>query len=138
MYEGFEYVRRNGILLKDDYPPFIGASSHRCAKSKSEITQKSVLKNIRTEEHDKQSNEQLRVMIARQPVTVGIMITPHFISYENGIMSEQWLKCSDASNEVNHSVVMIGYGTNDGQNNWHFGQCKDYWIIKNSWGKSYG
>ena len=138
MYEGFEYVSKYGILLKDDYPPFMRSSNQQCAKSQDEIDQKAVLRNIGYVENDKRSNEQLREMVARQPISIGMRMTAHLNSYSNGIMSEQWLHCSDTSNEVNHGVLLIGYGTNDGQNNSLYGQCKDYWIIRNSWGRSYG
>ncbi|VDP70689.1 unnamed protein product [Schistosoma curassoni] len=45
--------------------------------------------------------------------------------YKNGIYQSQ--SCS--STEVNHAVLIVGYGEENGV---------QYWIIKNSWGTSWG
>lgn len=55
-------------------------------------------------------------------------------------MTERFLGCSDSSREVNHGVIIIGYGrTNKLWDKVINGdECKDYWILRNSWGTSWG
>ncbi|KFQ64846.1 Cathepsin S, partial [Phaethon lepturus] len=59
------------------------------------------------------------------PVSVAIDATqPTFFLYRSGVYDDP--RCTQ---EVNHGVLVIGYGTlND----------KDYWLVKNSWGVHFG
>ncbi|NXX79068.1 CATS protein, partial [Urocolius indicus] len=59
------------------------------------------------------------------PVSVAIDATqPTFFLYRSGVYDDP--RCSQ---EVNHGVLVVGYGTlND----------KDYWLVKNSWGEHFG
>nr|XP_009503011.1 PREDICTED: cathepsin S-like [Phalacrocorax carbo] len=59
------------------------------------------------------------------PVSVAIDATqPTFFLYRSGVYDDP--QCTQ---KVNHAVLVIGYGTlND----------KDYWLVKNSWGVSFG
>ena len=45
-------------------------------------------------------------------------------AYKGGIFDSP---CCEAP--IDHAVVVVGYGTEDGQ---------DYWLVKNSWGTHYG
>jgi cathepsin L len=48
-----------------------------------------------------------------------------FHAYESGIFSG----CNQEQPDINHAVVLVGYGEENGQK---------YWIVRNSWSASYG
>jgi C1A family cysteine protease len=61
------------------------------------------------------------------PVAVAIDVTADFFAYRSGVFYDP--TCS--ADRLRHAVLVVGYGTNatTGQ---------DYWIVKNSWGTSWG
>ncbi|XP_076593423.1 cathepsin S-like [Chaetodon auriga] len=59
------------------------------------------------------------------PISVAIDATrPRFTFYRSGVYDD-----SSCTQKVNHGVLAVGYGTLNGQ---------DYWLIKNSWGSTFG
>ena len=58
-------------------------------------------------------------------------------AYKSGVVTEEFMKCSYPDLEVNHGVVMVGYGHVTPRDK-VYGRCKEYWIIRNSWGAQWG
>ena len=61
------------------------------------------------------------------------------MSYSSGIVTEEHLRCSKESYEVNHGIVVVGFGrVAQGHEHVAGGHCDEYWIIRNSWGSNWG
>merc|ERR1711872_869615 len=64
------------------------------------------------------------------PISVAIDAhLPTFHFYKKGVYHDA--KCSSV--HLDHGVLVVGYGTE--QSN---GKGKDYWLVKNSWGETWG
>lgn len=61
------------------------------------------------------------------PVSFAYEVTADFVHYKDGIYSST--KCKNTTETVNHAVLAVGYGEQNGTL---------YWIVKNSWGTSWG
>jgi cathepsin H len=64
---------------------------------------------------------------AAGPVSVAFQVVKDFRFYKSGVYSST--ECKDGEQDVNHAVLAVGYGAEDG---------KKHWIIKNSWGAAWG
>jgi len=61
------------------------------------------------------------------PVGVAIDVTDAFANYKSGVFYDR--SCKGGEFDLDHAVLAVGYGTLNGQ---------AYWIVKNSWGGSWG
>uniref|UniRef100_A0A7N0SY76 Uncharacterized protein n=1 Tax=Kalanchoe fedtschenkoi TaxID=63787 RepID=A0A7N0SY76_KALFE len=67
----------------------------------------------------------LEQIVAIQPVTVGISVSEDFTNYLEGVFTGN---CT--SDDLDHAVTIVGYENVEGGTS--------YWIVKNSWGESWG
>ncbi|XP_065880612.1 zingipain-2 [Euphorbia lathyris] len=116
----FQFViDNNGIDTEDDYP--YQGRQKSCDKSK---LQRHVVTIDGYADVPPNNEKALLKAVATQPVSVGICGSERaFQLYSKGIFT------GPCSTSLDHAVLIVGYGSENGV---------DYWIIKNSWGTSWG
>ncbi|RRT47643.1 hypothetical protein B296_00053600 [Ensete ventricosum] len=62
-----------------------------------------------------------------RPVSVAFEVVNGFRLYKGGVYTSD--TCGKTPMDVNHAVLAVGYGVEDGV---------PYWLIKNSWGEDWG
>jgi len=122
MDQGFEYIKKNGgIDTEKSYPYTAQDGTCHYKKSNSGATCKGFV-DIPT--GDEKALKQAVATVG--PVSVAIDASQEsFQFYSGGIYNEP--QCS--SEQLDHGVLAVGYGTEDGQ---------DYWLVKNSWDTTWG
>lgn len=117
MEEAFSWViNSNGICSDDDYP--YDAKDETCHS----CTPAATISACHSVPID--SSQALKAAVSMGPVSVAIEADQMaFQFYSGGVFDS---KCGT---NLDHGVLVVGYGTDDG---------KDYWKVKNSWGNSWG
>ncbi len=118
----FDFVIENGQCKFNQYPYVSGETktAEDCMKSCTPYAKISDC-------FDVEPNNQLALKQAvfQQPVAVAIEAdTFEFQSYSSGILDTP--KCGT---QLDHGVLVVGYGEEDGQK---------YWLVKNSWSEQWG
>jgi len=118
----FQYIKENhGIDTEESYP--YHADEEKCKFNENNIG----ASDVGFVDIPEGSEEMLMKAVATVgPVSVAIDASqPSFQFYSSGVYEEP--SCS--ADALDHGVLVVGYGTEDG---------KDYWIVKNSWGAKWG
>uniref|UniRef100_A0A146KWT9 Cathepsin L n=2 Tax=Lygus hesperus TaxID=30085 RepID=A0A146KWT9_LYGHE len=127
MDNGFTYIKQNGGIDTEESYPYTGEDGTCNFKASNVGGSDTGFVDIKSG-----SEEDLQDAIANVgPISVAMdasLITFQF--YSSGVYSP-WF-CSSTS--LDHGVLAVGYGS---EKTW-LGGTKDYWLIKNSWGSSWG
>jgi C1A family cysteine protease len=118
----FTFLHENEIVSAEDYP-YEGKEGwcRSRGKPKTDVEVHGFSLDFAQRDEDlKKSVSQLG------PLMINIRVIPTFVFYQNGIYDDP-----DCGQTMNHGMLLVGYGHDDEKN-------LDYWILKNSWGKSWG
>jgi len=118
----FQYIKDNkGVDTEESYP--YEAKDKKCRYNKDNVGATDTgYTDIK--QGDEEGLKQAAATVG--PISVAIDASHmSFQLYRSGVYSEQ--ECS--STQLDHGVLVVGYGTESGS---------DYWLVKNSWGESWG
>ena len=125
----FDWLKDNGgFMLESDYP--YANKKQTCKQDSSKFVDMKVTGYVKLGDGTDtfspvDEGEMKEFWYQTGPLAVALNATPLQL-YTGGIVDyASWL-CGTSG--INHAVTLVGYGK----------ESKDYWIVKNSWGKSWG
>ena len=124
MTNTYAYIKSNGGVNKASYYPYKSGSTNAKGTCKYSGLPANIGAKIIGYVNVKQYDElALKTAVANVgPVAIAMDAgNPSFPVYKSGIYNEP--ACFKTN--LNHGVLIVGYGTN--------AQNQDYWIVKNSW-----
>nr|QCU55012.1 3,4-methylenedioxy cinnamic acid hydratase/lyase [Piper nigrum] len=121
--QAFEYIKYNGGLDTEESYPYAGVNGI-CGYKIENIGVK-VAESVNITEG---AEDELKHAVALvRPVSIAFQVVHDFRSYKGGVYTSQ--ECGSAPMDVNHAVLAVGYGVENGV---------PYWLVKNSWGNDWG
>lgn len=137
MNDAFEYVIKNGGILTEEENSYTGKQGQcdnpltfgMLPKIKEDYA--ATFSSYATITSN--DEEALLSAIKQQPVSIAIDASAFtFQFYRSGVFDPWFGCCSNCTPEqLDHGVLLVGAGTDNKKK-------KDYWLVKNSWGASWG
>ena len=129
MEYAFTWLKKNGVMLDSDYP--YKGTKQTCKSDKSKYVDMTVtgykkLGSSWSTWSAVDEDEVKEFLYETGPLAIALNADP-LQTYSSGILDKTSTQCPTSG--INHAVTLVGYGT---ENN------VAYWIVKNSWGTSWG
>jgi len=119
----FAYIKEKGGLETETNYPYRGVDQ-KCVANEAKFEAPKVESWV---DVDQNNCDALVTAVAKNPVSVAIAANA-LQFYTSGIFANRF--CGTG---LNHGVVAVGYGTEGSGKD-----AKDFWIVRNSWGASWG
>ena len=125
IFAGLEYIKLNKIATHDSYP-YKGEKG--LCNSEAEKLPKT-LNNVDFALLNGDENMLKNYLAHYGPVGISMHTAGGFLDYQSGIYKNK----SCIKTTTNHAMLLVGFGSTEVK-----GKKKDYWLVKNSWGTSWG
>ncbi|MCQ2795681.1 MAG: C1 family peptidase, partial [Bacilli bacterium] len=128
----FDWLKSNGGFMTDADYPYTGYKGS-CKQDKSKFVDMKVTGYVKLGDSSSTWSpvDEVEVrdfLLETGPLAIALNANP-LQTYTGGILDLNSSRCSPSG--MNHAVTLVGYGYDKATN-------LDYWIVKNSWGKSWG
>ncbi|XP_047397057.1 pro-cathepsin H [Sciurus carolinensis] len=121
--QAFEYILYNKGIMGEDTYPYLGKDSNCKFQPEKAIAFVKDVANITLNDEE----AMVEAVALYNPVSFAFEVTEDFMLYKSGVYSSA--SCHKTPDKVNHAVLAVGYGEENGI---------PYWIVKNSWGSQWG
>ena len=132
----FEHVKYYGVATLDQVP--YSDVAGKCDKSSAHSRKNHEISSYCQIRNNNNSDEELKKAISTVgPVSALMCFPPSTMQFMSSDIMDDLVNCTAACNDedpVNHAVVVVGYGSEKGKD----GIERDFWLIKNSAGQSWG
>jgi len=126
MDNGFTFAKKNGLALEKNYPYTSGTGNTGTCNSRKSKKAAPHSKVAKFTDVTPNSETALKEAVAKGPVSVAIEADKQvFQFYKSGVIKAS----AGCGTNLDHGVLAVGYGTQDGTM---------YWKVKNSWGATWG
>ncbi|XP_058108608.1 oryzain gamma chain-like [Magnolia sinica] len=121
--QAFEYIKYNGGLDTEESYPYAGVNG--LCKFKPENIGVKVVDSVNI---TLGAEDELKHAVGTvRPVSIAFQVVGGFRLYKKGVYTSN--TCGSDPMDVNHAVLAVGYGVENGV---------PYWLVKNSWGGDWG
>jgi C1A family cysteine protease len=124
MDNAFNWISKNGGLCTEEEYPYVSGTTKTAGSCQTSCT---LVDDSKIHSHvdvPKNSDSSMMEAVAQQPVAVAIEADQKdFQLYQSGVFT------GSCGTKLDHGVLVVGYGTSNGE---------DYYLIKNSWGTTWG